>query len=336
MYLSDLEALNLFSQIPDSLQSYLIARGGQYGISGTELLRKVPQHLVDNPLDVEEYLRSKDISHIQATSQGGSPNDFNNWIFEDPSINRARGADPMNFHEQISAEIDNNIDAYLIDSSTPDDLISNAVSVDDIESVIAENNFELLNEFLESNLQELVSSGISIGYVVGKSSRQAMLFLRDIDWRRFRYDITYRNIVVNDAFKSFKENGWKELTKSLVIGFLIVGFPPLRFLFIGKCVAGFASFGFRWLASRKFVKGEIGWALTRIANCFDTLNGFFSKLLKFAEDIVGALVEFVIEIAKGIGETISNMAEGIKQIAQNILDWILNFFDVEKVNLVGY
>ena len=149
MYLSDLEALNLFSQIPDSLQSYLIARGGQYGISGTELLRKVPQHLVDNPLDVEEYLRSKDISHIQATSQGGSPNDFNNWIFEDPSINRARGADPMNFHEQIS-EIDNNIDAYLIDSSTPDDLISNAVSVD-IESVIAENNFELLNEFLESN-----------------------------------------------------------------------------------------------------------------------------------------------------------------------------------------
>ena len=147
-YLSELEASVFFNNLTVELQTYLIGRGGQYSISATDLIRKIPKNLLDNPDDIMTFLRSKDISHIHATSEGGSPNDFYNWIFEDPSVNRSRGADFMENHEIFEAELDNNIDAYFIDLETPDAVLENAPDIEDLFTVTSSDSFESTSNIL--------------------------------------------------------------------------------------------------------------------------------------------------------------------------------------------
>ena len=101
---------------------------------------------------------------------------------------------------------------------------------------------------------------------------------------------------------------------------MIVSFPPLRYLLIGKYTAGLMSLGFRWLSARKFLSGKVGLAFARIGDSLDNIASFFKKLFKFAEVLIDRLVEIVISVAKKIGKI-------IQTIAQEIFDWIMNFFD---------
>ena len=114
------EAVKLYANMPEVVQAWLAGQGSRYGILPSELLMKVPQNLLDNPVEIFKFIKSKDISHIIATSKGGSPNNFNNWIFENASINRSRQADPMGLEEYLQAQIDNKFDSFGIDFGTPD------------------------------------------------------------------------------------------------------------------------------------------------------------------------------------------------------------------------
>ena len=81
--ISSLEAVKLFNDLPEVVQAYIGSRSGIYDISPSELLMKIPRTLLDNSVEIFKFMKSKDISHITATSQGGSPNDFKNWIYEE-------------------------------------------------------------------------------------------------------------------------------------------------------------------------------------------------------------------------------------------------------------
>ena len=319
-YISNQKATELFSTLPPDIQAKLIQRGGNYGIPGSDLIRKIPEHLLNNPQDIESFLSIKDVSHKIARSKGGSPNSFDNWIFEDSSVNRARGNSPMGLSEEVYADMDNKLDAYLIDSLTPDPILENAAKIEDIKTIISTENLEETNRFFNSNLEEVAPASITIGYVVGRTTREAMSFLRDIDWKRFRKESQYRNYIVNNALKRFLEDGWEDLSKSIVMGFLIVGFPPLQFLFVGQGVIGLVALGVRWLLSKNIFPSKVGLAFARIGDTLEQTSSFLRKCFKFAEKIVDTIVSMVIRIAKSIGEY-------IKEIAQSIYNWIMNFIN---------
>ena len=74
--ISSTEAVKLYANLPEVVQAWLAGQGSRYGILPSELLMKVPENLLDNPVEIFKFIKSKDISHIIATSKGGSPNNF--------------------------------------------------------------------------------------------------------------------------------------------------------------------------------------------------------------------------------------------------------------------
>ena len=321
-FLTESQAIRILEILPNSTQARLISRGGNYGIPASDLLRKMPKNLLDNPEDIEQFLNIKEISHEDPISKGGSPNNFDNWNFEDSQINRVRGANQVTFEEKIYTDLDNQIDAYLIDSKTPDNYF-NETQLKDIETILNPENQSLSSQFFELNLDDAISGGLSTGYVIGRPVNSAFKFLRKIDWKQFVINYKYRNTIFDKAIKTFLEEGWEELAKSIVIGFMIVAFPPLRYILIGKYIAGIMTLGIRWLSAGKFLSGKVGLAFARIGDSLDNIASFFKKLFKLAENLIDGLVEIVISVAKKIGQI-------IQTIAQDIFDWIMNFFDPQN------
>ena len=90
------------------LMEYLTDRGAPYGISGQELLEAIPENARE-PKVAYEFMQLKDISHIEPLSKGGQPAG-DNWLLEDSSVNRSRGAETMSSDEIVAAKADNIID----------------------------------------------------------------------------------------------------------------------------------------------------------------------------------------------------------------------------------
>lgn len=107
--------IHLFTQMIDSLpelMEYLDNRGSKYGISAGELYEAIPDN-VRNPSDAHEYMQMKDISHKTPLSHGGKAAG-DNWILEDSSVNRSRGAEQMTESERKAAQVDAQHDANSI------------------------------------------------------------------------------------------------------------------------------------------------------------------------------------------------------------------------------
>lgn len=86
------------------LFDYLNDRGARYGISGEELFHAIPESARE-PSVAYEFMQMKDISHKVPLSEGGHPSS-DNWILEDSSVNRARGAQTMSPEEERTAAAD--------------------------------------------------------------------------------------------------------------------------------------------------------------------------------------------------------------------------------------
>lgn len=91
------------------LMEYLDDRGAKYGIDGSEIYERIPE-TVRGPRLAYDYMQMKDISHITPLSEGGDPAG-DNWILEDSSVNRARGAEQMSDTEVAEAKRDGMLDA---------------------------------------------------------------------------------------------------------------------------------------------------------------------------------------------------------------------------------
>ena len=94
------------------LMEYLTDRGAPYGISAGELYESIPENARE-PKVAYEFMQLKDISHIEPLSKGGQPAG-DNWLLEDSSVNRSRGAETMTPDEINTAQADNIIDGKKI------------------------------------------------------------------------------------------------------------------------------------------------------------------------------------------------------------------------------
>lgn len=91
------------------LLDYLDTRGSRYGISAIDLYKAIPVEARD-PSVAYDYMELKDISHKTPLSHGGEPSG-DNWILEDSSVNRSRGAQEMTPEEEQAAHADAQSDA---------------------------------------------------------------------------------------------------------------------------------------------------------------------------------------------------------------------------------
>ena len=101
--------------------SRLESRAFNHGVDVDVLLEKIPSNVVDSHLEVNEWLDLKDVSHIQPQSTHPHlADDPSNIMWEDSDVNRARGAQEMTNTEILTAQLDNELDARMIDNPTVD------------------------------------------------------------------------------------------------------------------------------------------------------------------------------------------------------------------------
>ena len=94
----------------------LEGRAARYGGDISDILDITPQSMWDNPDELVEFWDGRDLSHIMPKSVYPEfANDWNNIVPEDPSVNRARGAETMTDAELLTAEMDNEARAQLLE-----------------------------------------------------------------------------------------------------------------------------------------------------------------------------------------------------------------------------
>lgn len=95
---------------------YLLSRGEPYGLSLDEMKAMAPACVSDCMVELAEFFRLSDISHIYPQSTHPHLADEAWNVFpEDPSTNRSRGAAIVTEAERIVAEHDRQILAREID-----------------------------------------------------------------------------------------------------------------------------------------------------------------------------------------------------------------------------
>jgi len=106
----------------DTVTDYLADRAALYGGDVSDMISATPVRLWDSPNELMAFWEDKDLSHIWPQSQFPEmADDWGNIIPEDPTLNRARGAEVMDDIEVEIALLDNEIDADIIDMQFNDD-----------------------------------------------------------------------------------------------------------------------------------------------------------------------------------------------------------------------
>ena len=94
----------------------LEGRAARYGGDISDILDITPQSMWDNPDELVKFWDGRDLSHIMPKSVYPEfANDWNNIVPEDPSVNRARGAEVVTDAELLTAEMDNEARAQMLE-----------------------------------------------------------------------------------------------------------------------------------------------------------------------------------------------------------------------------
>ena len=97
---------------------YLLSRGEPYGLSLDEMKAMAPASVSDCMVELAEFYKVSDISHIYPQSTHPHLADETWNVFpEDPSVNRSRGAEVVTDSEMSTATADREIVAREIDAT---------------------------------------------------------------------------------------------------------------------------------------------------------------------------------------------------------------------------
>lgn len=106
-------------------EQYLETRAYNEGISVEELLEMTPSSVADSPVESATFWQQRDYSHLLPVSTHPHlANDPDNAMPEDPSVNRARGAEEMTALEEFVAHFDNEVLATQIDLEFTGDVLT--------------------------------------------------------------------------------------------------------------------------------------------------------------------------------------------------------------------
>lgn len=257
----------------------------------------------------------------------------------------------MQFEEYLRAQIDSHLDASVIEFGTPDPLtpgynaayeqafgVSNVVKPvqfdevgDAIDQITGSHWDPIERTFAGSGAIEalensfLVELGIQFAYVTFKGIGGVFPFLKSINWKEFKASPGYRNKQLARALRVFREHGWKELTKAVVIGFMIASFPPLAYFMAAVGLTGVSALGSRWMANRfNLLPGQLTSALNRISQVLMAAHAFLKRVLDALEKVVDVVIESATQTVKKVVRVGSQLLKSVSTVAKSVAKDMVN------------
>ena len=161
-------------------------------------------------------------------------------------------------------------------------------------------------------LEFLAEMGIPVAAVTARGAAALWPFLRSIDWKRFCTDWRYTIKTLNRAMRAWREGGWKEACKALVLGIMVAHVPYLSTVAAALGLAGIGALGVRWLASRRFMQNTpLGPVLQRIASVLTAVAAFLRNAFRLLEKVVDVVIEAASGVVKHV---VSAVQGGIEQV----------------------
>ena len=326
---SELQTLEGWS--PENL-SYLRNRAANHGLSPEELLAEFPvEHRSED--FVSAVLPDLQISHLIPQTMNAELADApRNIVLELKSqlggINQSRGDRPMGideahdvhaqtevFLDARAAELDG-LDPLAFDSELP------AVRVPDLSPDELREQLEAafsaagwqegLSNMSNHVLQFLADMGVPVAAVLARGASSVWPFLRSINWRRFLSDWRYCLSTLSRAMKVWREGGWKEACRSLVLGIMIAMVPGLSTFVAALGLTGLGALGVRWLANRTFMQNTpLAVVLGQVADVLQACQRFLAGVFKLVEKVVDVVVDVA---TKSVKHVVAGVAAGAQQV----------------------
>ncbi|MEB3331388.1 MAG: hypothetical protein VKI83_02695 [Synechococcaceae cyanobacterium] len=171
-----------------------------------------------------------------------------------------------------------------------------------------------LSELGDHVLAFLAEMGIPIASVTIRGVTSLLPVLRSIDWARFRRDWAYTLHTFNRLLRLWRDGGWRESCKALVLGVMLAHVPHLASIAAGIGLAGVACLGVRWLASRRFLQNTLlGDVLLQLADVLASLSTFLARVLRLVDRVVDVAIEAASRVVRHVA---SAACEGVRQLRQ--------------------
>lgn len=243
-------------------------------------------------------------------------------------INQSRQNRPMGLdeahdvHAQTEAYLDaraaelDGLDPLAFDPELPDVRIPE-LSPDELreqlEAAFAAAGWqEGLSNMSEHVLQFLADMGVPVAAVLVRGASSVWPFLRSINWRRFLSDWRYCLSTLSRAMKVWREGGWKEACRSMVLGLMIAMVPGLSTFVAALGLTGLGALGVRWLANRSFMQNTpLAAVLAQVADVLTACQRFLAGVFKLVEKVVDVVVDVA---TKSIKRVVAGVAAGAHQV----------------------
>jgi hypothetical protein len=267
--------------------------------------------------------------------QGWSPelaDDPTNVVLELKSelggLNQARGVRPMGAEEvfDVQQQTDLYLDARAAELAGTDPLAlghdlgeAPSIAVDpshlseQMEAAFAASGWqEGLSQMSKHVLQFLADMGVPVAAVLARGASSVWPFLRSINWRRFLSDSRYCLNTLSRAMKIWRQGGWKEACRGLVLGIMIAMVPGLSTFVAALGLTGLGAIGVRWLASRTFMRHTpLAGVLLRVADVLQACHQFLARVFKLIERVADVVVEVATAAVKRV---VAGVAVGTQQV----------------------
>lgn len=336
---SELEQLHQWS--PENF-AYLRDRAANHGLTPEQLLVEFP-HDHRSEAFVSAVLPDLEISHI-------IPKEFRPDLAADPGNvilelttelggrNQSRGAVVMRPDEVLEVQSQTDIyfdacaaqlqgsDPLLLADSTHAGMAAGETTLSsthldpetfsaEIAAATAEAGWQQgLSEMGEHVLDFFAELGIPVAAVTFRGVAGLWPFLRSIDWKRFCSDWRYTIKTLNRAMRAWREGGWKEACRALVLGVMVAHVPHLATFAAALGLAGIGALGVRWLASRRFMQDtRLGAILHGLADALTAVATFLRRAFQLLEKVVDVVIEGASRVVKQVATAVS---EGARQVLQ--------------------
>lgn len=327
---------------------YLRDRAANHGLTPEQLLAEFPPDHRGEAF-VSAVLPDLEISHV-------IPQDLRPDLADEPNnivlelcqelggINQRRGNGLMSPIEQLQVQHQTEVyldaraaelqgtDPLLLGHTSPEAVSALEASGesashldpelfgDAISSMTAEAGWqEELSNVAEHVLEFLADMGIPVAAVTARGAASLWPFLRSIDWKRFCTDWRYTIKTLNRAMRAWREGGWKEACKALVLGVMVAHVPHLGTIAAALGLAGLGALGVRWLASRRFMQNTpLASVLHRMADVLTAVASFLKQVFKLVDRIADVVIEGATRVIKHVASTLSSGTEQLIRVCSDL------------------
>ncbi|MEB3332605.1 MAG: hypothetical protein VKI83_08950 [Synechococcaceae cyanobacterium] len=249
-------------------------------------------------------------------------------IFFDARAAELQGADPLLISHATAGSSDAAQSAFHTSHLDPE------VFAAEINAAMADAGWQQgLSQMGDHVLSFLSEMGIPVATVTARGVTSLWPFLRSVDWKRFCSDWRYTVATLNRAMRKWREGGWKEATRALILGVMVAHVPHLASFAAALGLAGIGALGARWLASRRFMQGtRLGAILHRLADALMAVAEFLRRAFQLLEKVVDVVIEGASRVVKHV---VSSASEGARQVLQVCTDMATTAYRATRQAISG-